>query len=324
MPAIYTRSGDAGMTGILGAGRVPKQSLQVEAYGSVDEAGAAIGAAKAKVADPACWAALDGMQARLFWAAAELASDGTVELAERVEPADTAWLEVLIDECVAVVGPQKKFVTPGEDEVSAALHQARAVVRRAERRVLSAAEAIPVRPELVAYLNRASDALHALALVAAFRGKVERTVRAAFAKFAGVGDLAGDFDLRAAKRGAEAAEAKALELGIPIVFAAVDPGGNLVLLHRMADSLLASLELAIGKAYTSAALKQPTGDLYAQTVPGGALYGIENSDRRIVVFGGGLPVFSAAKIAGGIGVSGGTVEQDEIIAGAALAAIKEA
>src|SRR5665811_754293 len=91
-------------------------------------------------------------------------------------------------------------------------------------------------------------------------------------------------------------------------------GGNLVLLHRMADSLLGSLDLAVGKAYTSAAFRVSTDNLRPQALPDGPLFGIEASNAgRIVLFGGGEPLFTARSLAGGIGVSGGTVEQDIVI-----------
>jgi uncharacterized protein GlcG (DUF336 family) len=127
------------------------------------------------------------------------------------------------------------------------------------------------------------------------------------------------FDLSACKAMAEAAEARAGELGVPIVFAAVDAGGNLLLLHRMADSLLGSIDIAVNKAFTSAAFKLPTSALAEASTPSGELHGIQNSNAgRVVVFGGGLPVFTDGRIAGGIGVSGGTVAEDVDIATFAL------
>ncbi len=124
---------------------------------------------------------------------------------------------------------------------------------------------------------------------------------------------------------AAAAEAKATELGVPIVFAGVDAGGNLMLLHRMSDSLLGSIDIAIGKAFTSAAFKLPTSALKDASTPSGELHGIQNSnDGRVVVFGGGLPVFVDGRIAGGIGVSGGTVDEDVCIVTHAISAVQEA
>ncbi|MDR1851529.1 MAG: heme-binding protein [Propionibacteriaceae bacterium] len=94
------------------------------------------------------------------------------------------------------------------------------------------------------------------------------------------------------------------------MFCAVDADGNPILTERQEGSLLASIKIAQGKAWTSAALKSATADLAQTAKPGGPLYGIENTDERLVLFGGGLPVFAQDQLLGGIGVSGGTVEED--------------
>ncbi|MDR0415725.1 MAG: cob(I)yrinic acid a,c-diamide adenosyltransferase [Propionibacteriaceae bacterium] len=337
MPAIYTRSGDAGQTGLFGGSRVPKQADIVEAYGSVDEMNSAIGAAKVACAAEPYKSALDQIQRRLHILAAEVASDeaGRAKLEHTISQADIDGLERLIDDCVAITGPQRQFTVPGHDEASVRLHQARTVVRRAERRILTAAESSPIRPELVKYVNRLSDALFAIARVGevmAERAELEAAVRRIVAEALGQAPAgatgepspAAVFDLAACKRAAEAAERKGAELGRPIVFAAVDSGGHLVLLHRMADSLLASLEIAVNKAFTAVGLKQPTANLAQAAGPSGPLPGLGNSHGgRIVLFGGGLPVLADGRVVGGIGVSGGTVEEDEAIVASALQAIQE-
>ncbi|MEN0070729.1 MAG: heme-binding protein, partial [Propionicimonas sp.] len=133
------------------------------------------------------------------------------------------------------------------------------------------------------------------------------------------------YDLATLKAMSEAAEEKAAELGVPIVFAGVDAGGNLMLLHRMADSLLGSIDIAINKAFTSAAFKLPTAALADPSRPAGDLHGIQHTnDGRVVVFGGGLPIFIDGRIAGGIGVSGGTVDEDVQIVRHALSSAQEA
>jgi ATP:cob(I)alamin adenosyltransferase len=336
MPNVYTRTGDAGLTGLFGGSRVPKQDPGVEGYGTVDEANSAIGEAKALATDASIRATLHGIQQRLFVVAAELASDenGRQILANTIGAADVKDLEDLIDMCQVVTGPQREFVVPGRDVPSAALHRARTVTRRAERRVLTMSETIGVRPELIKYLNRLSDTLYALARLTEHQhdvAMIEQLVRTAVTKAlgaeAGATGAAGvrAYDLATLKLMAEAAEAKATELGVPIVFAAVDAGGNLMLLHRMGDSLLGSIDIAIGKAFTSAAFKLPTSALKDPSTPAGDLHGIQNSNHGlVVVFGGGLPVFVAGRIAGGIGVSGGTVDEDVCIVTHAISVVEEA
>jgi ATP:cob(I)alamin adenosyltransferase len=330
MPNVYTRTGDAGLTGLFGGSRVPKQDPGVEAYGTVDEANSAIGEAKAVAMDASVRATLHGIQQRLFVVAAELASDakGREILDNTISSADVSDLESLIDMCLEVTGPQREFVVPGRDVPSAALHRARTVTRRAERRVLTMAETIPVRPELVTYLNRLSDTLYALARLTEHHHDlttIEQLVRTAVARASSGSAGMQAYDLATLKLMAQAAEAKAAELGVPIVFAGVDAGGNLMLLHRMADSLLGSIDIAIGKAFTSAAFKLPTSALKDASTPAGELHGIQNSnDGRVVVFGGGLPVFVDGRIAGGVGVSGGTVDEDVCIVTHAISAVQEA
>ena len=128
--------------------------------------------------------------------------------------------------------------------------------------------------------------------------------------------------LEDAKRMVEAAEEKAIAINVPMVIAVCDMGGNLVLLHRMEDSLLASLEIAQNKAYTAVALKMPSATVKDLAKEGAELQGIAVSHAgKIVFFGGGFPIVVDGKIVGGIGVSGGSVAEDTTVAQAGLAAL---
>lgn len=116
-----------------------------------------------------------------------------------------------------------------------------------------------------------------------------------------------------------AAKKKATEIGVPMVIAVVDAGGNLVALQRMGEALLVSIDIAINKAYTAVAVKIPTHELAKVAQPGQPLFGIHNADGgRVVIFGGGFPLKLNNEIIGGIGVSGGSVEEDIQCAEAAL------
>lgn len=116
-----------------------------------------------------------------------------------------------------------------------------------------------------------------------------------------------------------AAKEKAAEIGVPMVIAVVDAGGNLVALQRMDGALLVSIDIAKNKAYTAAAVKISTHDLAGVSQPGQPLFGIHNADGgRIVIFGGGIPLKRKDEIIGGIGVSGGSVEEDVLCATAAV------
>lgn len=120
-----------------------------------------------------------------------------------------------------------------------------------------------------------------------------------------------------------AAEQKALDIRVPMVISVVDMGGNLVLLHRMQDSLLASLEIAPNKAFTAASLKMPSSAVQELAQEGKELQGIAVQHAgRIVEFGGGLPIYDAdGKQIGAIGVSGGSVEEDTSVAQAGVDAV---
>ena len=125
--------------------------------------------------------------------------------------------------------------------------------------------------------------------------------------------------LETAKRMVEAAELKAIEINVPMVIAVCDMGGNLVLLHRMEDSLLASLEIAQNKAYTAVALRMPSATVKELAKEGEELQGIAVGHAgKLVYFGGGFPIVKDGKQIGGIGVSGGSVAEDSAVAQAGL------
>lgn len=126
--------------------------------------------------------------------------------------------------------------------------------------------------------------------------------------------------LDAAQIMVEAAQAKAIEINVPMVISVMDMGGNLVLLHRMENSLLASLEISQNKAYTAVALKMPSSAVKELAQEGQELQGIAvDHAGKIVEFGGGLPIYNAEGVQiGGIGVSGGSVDEDTSVAQAGL------
>lgn len=120
-----------------------------------------------------------------------------------------------------------------------------------------------------------------------------------------------------------ASKEKAREINVPMVIAVVDGGGNLVALQRMDQALLVSIDIAVNKAYTAVAIKIPTHELAKVAQPEQPLFGIHNADGgRIVIFGGGFPLKRNEEIIGGIGVSGGSVEEDIQCAKAALERFK--
>lgn len=162
---IYTRTGDDGSTSLLGPGRVPKHAPRVECCGAVDELNAALGRARALDLDGWLTAELGTIQSGLFQVGAELAAVSADALAavERIREEDVVMLERWIDRLDSELPPLTHLVLPGGSPLGAELHVARAVCRRAERRVVALLQAEPVGPLLVRYLNRLGDLLFVMA-----------------------------------------------------------------------------------------------------------------------------------------------------------------
>lgn len=118
-----------------------------------------------------------------------------------------------------------------------------------------------------------------------------------------------------------AAEEKAREIGQPMNIAVMEVGGHLKAFARMETAWTASIEIAIDKAFTAVALGMPTQDLAGMAQPGQPLFGINTTNGgRIVIFGGGIPLMRDDEVVGAVGVSGGTVDQDQEVAEAGVAA----
>jgi cob(I)alamin adenosyltransferase len=163
---IYTKTGDAGMTSLIGA-RVRKDDLRVASYGDVDELSAVIGLARACAPETALDSLLRQVQRDLFAIGAQLA-DPTARVATASGKTEIGTgrieeLEKAIDSCEASLPPLRAFVLPGGSELGAQLHLARTVCRRAERSVVALSAQGHVDPLLLVYLNRLSDLLFVLA-----------------------------------------------------------------------------------------------------------------------------------------------------------------
>ena len=165
MYKLYTKTGDKGTTGLFGGSRVDKDSLKVEAYGTVDEVISLLGLAYSKINSDELKKEINSIQKKLFTLGGELASDdkGIGYLKELVSETDVKNLERLTDKYMEITGPINEFVIPGKNESSAVIHVARTVVRRAERRITTLAREEKVRKEVSMYINRLSDTLFAMA-----------------------------------------------------------------------------------------------------------------------------------------------------------------
>ena len=168
---IYTKTGDNGTTGLVRGPRRRKDDIRIEAYGTVDEANSCVGLARLSSASmPKIDNVLGRVQNDLFDVGSDLATPGEDQDGERVSlritASQTEWLEKQIDHYNEGLAPLTSFVLPGGTPLSAALHLARTVTRRAERLVVALAEREPdLNPETTRYLNRLSDLLFVLARV---------------------------------------------------------------------------------------------------------------------------------------------------------------
>jgi len=168
---IYTKTGDAGDTGLFGGGRVPKNHPRVEAYGDVDELNAVLGLARAAEPMPRIDEVLVPIQRDLFAIGALLATPDREKMQQhltkaRVDEVRIQDLEHAIDDGDAELETLKSFIVPGGSQKAAVLHMARTVCRRAERRVVELSGNTEIPPLVIIYLNRLSDLLFTLARVA--------------------------------------------------------------------------------------------------------------------------------------------------------------
>ncbi|MCB0636667.1 MAG: cob(I)yrinic acid a,c-diamide adenosyltransferase [Lewinella sp.] len=155
---IYTKTGDAGETGLFGGQRLPKDDIRIEAYGTVDELNAVIGLLLDQVTDEPSRATLLTVQRRLFTIGAHLATaPEQLTTALDILPGDIELLEKEMDRMEADLPPLRHFILPGGHPAVSHAHLARTVCRRAERRVVTLAREAEVEPIVIRFLNRLSD-----------------------------------------------------------------------------------------------------------------------------------------------------------------------
>jgi cob(I)alamin adenosyltransferase len=187
MPKIYTRTGDAGETALFAGGRVRKDDLRIESIGTIDELNSAIGVARMELArGGTAPVGLDELLAKLqnllFDLGAELAmppagvgagAPRSGVAARRISDAQVTYVEQEIDRYDAGLAPLKVFILPGGCPSAAALHVARCICRRAERRLVRLGAAETVSPEVLRFINRLSDLLFVLARAANQANRVD-------------------------------------------------------------------------------------------------------------------------------------------------------
>ncbi len=317
---IYTRGGDTGQTSLLGGVRVDKDDLRVDAYGTLDEMTSCLGVARTAVQDDELCREIIDLQGELIPLMSEVATPaGAAGAASRptVGVAQVERLERLIDHYDTQWIHTGQFVRPGGAPGSAALDLARAICRRAERRLVALGRVEPVNPVLIKYINRLSDLLYVFARVDE-QSAIRATARALIAGGANTQDAGMPLSLSETEAMIQRGMRRAAELGVPMVLAVVDANGDVIQVRRMDGALIISVTLAPHKAYTAAIVRLPTEQLAAAAQPGQSLFGIDVNLPKLTLVGGGLPVVKGGGVVGGVGASGGTVAQDVEVAQAML------
>jgi len=176
---IVTRTGDKGITGLVGGKRVPKTDPRIASVGDVDELNALLGVVRCESLPKDVDVALETIQHRLFTLGADIASPaGTKAHTERIQPAHILVLDAWIARIEPLLPPLTHFILPCGNSAGAHLHHARAICRRAERSVVALSHVEEVNPEVLIFLNRLSDLLFVAARAAnAAAGVPEETVQ---------------------------------------------------------------------------------------------------------------------------------------------------
>ena len=357
---IYTKTGDAGMTSLVHTKNIAKSDDRVDVMGTIDELTSHIGLTKTKIQDQQIIHFLEEIQQMLMTIMAGIADSYNMKY--KLKEEDTAKLEHEIDRLEALYERPAHFILPGDNPISAQLDVTRTVARRAERCLSQVSIKFGADSGARRYMNRLADYLYVLARyydAMADGGSVSRkessdagspaagSVAAESSATAG-GQVKGGnamtenltqealiqqvmmrmgqgkITLEASKKLIQKIEEEAARRGKKAVIAVCGPDGNPIAVHVMDGAFLVSFDVAVRKAYTSVAVKMSTMELSKLAQPGQTFYGLESLDGgKIVIFGGGVPLMVNGNIIGGLGVSGGTGEEDHSLAEYGLSVLQE-
>lgn len=356
----YTKSGDKGTTSLFRTKNVSKSDDRIELTGTIEELSSHLGLVKTLLADADAVRMLEKIQRTLLSVTAGVSDPYSKDY--RVPEEATESLEDEIDRLDALFTEPKGELLPGASRLSAQIDVARAVARRAERAYASVSVKFGGDNGAKKYLNRLADYLYVLArsvdetepapdppsetenrgvcvmampepenvnTVPANRqdgGRAggstveEQVVREVLRQMG----IQGKITLDGAKRLIEKIEEEADRRGKKAVIAVCGPDGNPIAVHVMDGAFLVSFDVAVKKAYTSVAVKMSTMELNSLAQPGGTFYGLDKMEGgNIIIFGGGVPLKLGDSIIGGLGVSGGTGEEDHSLAEYGLSVLAE-
>ena len=344
---IYTKNGDKGTTDLVRTKNVSKSDDRIGLVGTIDELTSHIGVVKTLLTDGETIRMLEKIQETLITVMAGVADPYNREY--HINDDKTQLLEEEIDRMEGLFDRPKKFILPGGTRLSAETDVARTVARRAERALASVGVKFGADTGAKKYMNRLADYLYVLARWedAKNSGKAEEAVgaeqknreesekrmeenrntsvsEAVIQEVMKRMGIQGRITLESAKRLIEKIEKEAVRQGKKAVIAVCGPDGNPIAVHVMDGAFLVSFDVAIKKAYTSVAVKMSTKELSVLAQPGQTFYGVDKMDGgKIVIFGGGVPLKVGDTIIGGLGVSGGTGEEDHALAEYGLSVLNE-
>lgn len=340
---IYTKNGDKGTTDLIRTKNVSKSDDRIQLVGTIDELTSHLGLVKTMLRDENAVRILEGIQGTLITVMAGVADPFNREY--KIGDEKTELLESEIDRMEGLFERPKKFILPGGSRLSAEIDVARTVARRAERALALVGVKFGADTGTKKFMNRLADYLYVLARYTDARTELQESRKKSdTASLSGETAVMNDgmvnealvqevlkrlgvqgrITLDSAKRLIEIIEEEAKRRGKQAVIAVCGPDGNPIAVHVMDGAFLVSFDVAVKKAYTSVAVKMSTMELNALAQPGGTFYGLDKMEGgNIIIFGGGIPIKVGDKIIGGLGVSGGTGEEDHSLAEYGLSKLAE-
>lgn len=347
---IYTKTGDAGTTNLVHTKNIAKSDDRVEVMGTIDELTSHIGLIKTKIQDEQIISFLEEIQHTLMTVMAGIADSYNMKY--KLKDGDVEKLEKEIDRLEALFDRPKQFILPGENPVSAQIDVTRTVARRAERCLSQVSIKFGSDIGAKRYMNRLADYLYVLAryydakltentdVTKQEQSAVDcnddvRTIKENGVMKANQTEETliqqvllrmgqGRMTLETSKKLIDKIEEEAERRGKKAVIAVCSPDGNPIAVHVMDGAFLVSFDVAVRKAYTSVAVKMSTMELSKLAQPGQTFYGLDKLEGgKIVIFGGGVPLVHNGAIIGGLGISGGTGEEDHSLAEYGLSVLED-
>ena len=327
---LYTGNGDGGFTTLASGMKISKADERFEVLGCIDELVSFLGSCRAIVACPTLTKKLEDLQKTLFTVGSAITFPQKREYLPTEK--DIKYIEEQIDKTENSFDREKAFILPGKCELSSRLDLARSVCRRLEREIITLDRKFGVDGSIKRYVNRLSDYLYILARRIDFdfeNGNISNIVSE---NVAPLNQELSDKDLERiynevikrvtngkeitlekARALAQKVREKAEEIGLKAVVAITNAQGRPILVEVMDDAYIVSFDVAIKKAYTSAAVKMSTAKLCNEIKVEGSLKGLE-TEQSLIFLGGGEPLKVGWEVVGAIGVSGGTAKQDADLA----------